>query len=67
MIKKGEKMSLQDYTVKRDKFEAKLDLVYGFPCNACKHIHKPCHDEPCQSCDHNVNAIDDSFPDTKDK
>lgn len=55
-------MGIEEYKVVRDHFEARLDLGYGFPCCACKHIDQKAHEEPCRSCDHNVNAVREDDP-----
>ena len=52
-------MSLKDYAVKRDKFEPRPDVGFGFPCCACRHMDKPSGKDPCRTCDHNVNAVMD--------
>lgn len=52
-------MSLKDHVIDgRDKFEpAELSLAFAFPCCACKYRHaEDDQDEPCVSCDHNLNA-----------
>lgn len=54
-------MSLRDYYVKRDKFEPRMDLGYGFPCCSCNHVKQSCHDEPCRTCDHNVSAVPEDY------
>jgi hypothetical protein len=53
-------MSLRDYDVNRDKFEADEWGTMVFPCFACKHGKKRGWDEPCRTCDHNVNAVKDT-------
>jgi hypothetical protein len=53
-------MSLRDYDVNRDKFEADEWGTMVFPCCACKHGKKRDTDEPCRTCDHNVNAVKDT-------
>lgn len=50
-------MSLQDYAVKRDKFEYDDSSVFDFPCTVCKSKTKQDTDEPCRTCDHNANAV----------
>lgn len=50
-------MGLQEYIVRRDKFDPRQDLGYGFPCCACKHMTQSAKDEPCRTCDHNFNAV----------
>lgn len=56
-------MALSDYSVKRDKFQAKdgLDRLC-FPCSACKWEATKPHDEPCRTCDHNHNCVADTAP-----
>lgn len=50
-------MSLKDYNVPSDKFEAEeLMGGFSFPCCACKHRFKDAFTQPCRSCGHNVNA-----------
>ena len=53
-------MSLRDYVaIPRDKFELQ-ELVtdgFDFPCGLCKHRHGTDRDEPCRTCDHNINSI----------
>ena len=52
-------MPLKDHVIKgRDKFEpADLSLALAFPCCACKYRHvEDDQDEPCVSCDYNLNA-----------
>jgi len=61
-------MSLRDYEVARDKFT--LDARNGgpprfahevaFPCCVCVHAEHTDRDEPCRTCDHNVNAVKDT-------
>lgn len=55
-------MSLQDYTVPRDKFTLATYRICGgvgitFPCSACVHQLLPAYVEPCRTCDHNINAV----------
>lgn len=54
-------MSLKDYAVKRDKFQLHGNVTIGlsvqFPCCHCQHRNKRLTDEPCRTCDHNVNAV----------
>lgn len=52
-------MSLKDYVIAgRDKFEPEnRSLVFAFPCCACKYRNvEDDQNEPCVSCDHNLNA-----------
>ena len=58
-------MSLRNYMVSRDKFEAEPSPALGmsFPCRACKWRVQADDEEPCRSCDHNMNADRDE-PDT---
>ena len=49
-------MSLQDYEVNNDKFEA-YENPFCFPCHACKHRFRAFKQEPCRSCGHNANAV----------
>ncbi len=53
-------MSLRDYNVNRDKFEADEWGTMSFPCCACKHVRQSADMEPCRTCDHNVNAVKDT-------
>jgi hypothetical protein len=55
-------MSLKDYAVNRDKFEADEWGPLSFPCEACKHWRKAQNVEPCRTCDHNCNAVKESPP-----
>lgn len=59
-------MSLSDYAVKRDKFKLQNNGTVGlylcFPCCLCNHRHNHDGDEPCRTCDHNVNAVKDEQP-----
>jgi DnaJ-class molecular chaperone len=59
-------MSLKDYAVNRDKFELRKDgrhaLSLDFPCCHCSYCFKAETDEPCRTCDHNVNAVKDPPP-----
>ena len=52
-------MILNDYVIEgRDKFEPEhRSLAFAFPCSACKYRNiEDDQDEPCVSCDHNLNA-----------
>jgi hypothetical protein len=51
-------MSLKDHEVPRDKFEPD-DSVNGlsFPCNCCAYRNLSDSDEPCRTCDHNLNSV----------
>ena len=52
-------MSLKDHVIEgRDKFDPDiLSLALAFPCCACKYRNlEDDQDEPCVSCDHNLNA-----------
>lgn len=56
-------MSIKDYAVDHDQFEAPATLViqhfngdYCFPCCCCIHNAKPQDADPCEWCGHNVNA-----------
>ena len=53
-------MSLQDYSVPRDKFDARDNGYMIFPCWACVHVDLPADAEPCRTCDHNLFAEDDA-------
>jgi len=53
-------MSLQIYGVKRDNFFLDVkEILNGldFPCCCCQ--FRTCKDseDPCRTCDHNVNAV----------
>jgi hypothetical protein len=59
-------VSLKDYNVARDKFEADDINEFAFPCCACQHrmrrriLIAPTHQqEPCRTCDHNGAAVDE--------
>jgi hypothetical protein len=64
----GDDVSLRDYAVARDKFA--LDARNGgpprfapevaFPCCVCAHAEHTDSEEPCRTCDHNVNAVKDA-------
>jgi hypothetical protein len=60
-------MSLQDWTCASDKFEPEDEGLtrLAFPCCACKHNRKTDADEPCRTCDHNVNAVKPDAPSEK--
>jgi hypothetical protein len=51
-------MGLQDYVMQRDKFEFKNSTgnTFDFPCCVCANNRKDESEEPCRTCDHNVNA-----------
>lgn len=52
-------MALNEYVVARDNFsldEGHHDRGLAFPCSCCKHRSGTDRDEPCRSCDHNLNA-----------
>lgn len=53
-------MGLNDYAVPRDKFQLEEKHINGFafPCGECRHRHGTDSEEPCTSCDHNLNAGD---------
>jgi hypothetical protein len=57
-------MSLRDYVVTRDKFQlhdkGTVGLELSFPCCHCQHRNMRDTDEPCRTCDHNVNAVKDT-------
>lgn len=55
-------MSLRDYSVTRDKFEAAhtVNVRFAFPCHSCRYNAGSERDEPCRTCDHNINAEKDS-------
>ena len=44
----------------RDKFDADECGTMVFPCCVCKHGKNRDTDEPCRTCDHNVNAVKDT-------
>jgi len=53
-------MGLQDYAVTRDRFEYGdyfYKVEFDFPCCVCKWNQCDCADEPCRTCDHNVQAV----------
>lgn len=51
-------MSLEEYVTKgRDKFEPIVSKTgFAFPCSACKYRYGTDEEEPCRSCDYNINA-----------
>ena len=57
-------MSLRDYVVVRDKFKlhenGTVGLELSFPCCCCQHRNMRDTDEPCRTCDHNANAVQES-------
>jgi hypothetical protein len=57
-------MSLRDYVVTRDKFQlhdkGTVGLELSFPCCHCQHRNIRDTDEPCRTCDHNINAVHDA-------
>jgi hypothetical protein len=52
-------MSLRDYCKPRDKFEARNDGEFAFPCCVCVSKIKLQDEEPCRTCDHNLAAVND--------
>lgn len=54
-------MGLEDYKVRRDKFELdSAERYFCFPCFCCKWKWKNNDtDEPCRTCDYNAGAVDD--------
>ena len=63
-------MGLGDYSVNRDKFEYGDDFYnreFDFPCCVCKWNQCDCAGEPCRTCDHNVQAVDDMPNDQADR
>ena len=56
-------MSLRDYAVARDNFcldpLGYNDPRFAFPCCVCRNKDKGDQEEPCRTCDHNVNAVKD--------
>jgi hypothetical protein len=57
-------MSLKDYSVLRDNFCLHPlgfnNPRFSFPCCACRNQERKDHEEPCRSCDHNVNSVKDN-------
>lgn len=57
-------MPISDYTVQRDKFELETGirgiLGFAFPCNVCRHNFHQDNEEPCRTCDHNANAVQET-------
>jgi len=54
-------VSRRDYLVERDNFQHGHDYsIYGFPCCVCEHRQHDAQNEPCRTCDHNVNAVKDT-------
>jgi len=51
-------MSLIEFSVPRDRFklDEKTEIIFSFPCCNCAHRIKDQNEEPCRSCDHNINA-----------
>lgn len=51
-------MALEEYCVDKDQFELDKDQErkFCFPCIMCIHRKKDQYAEPCNSCEHNVNA-----------
>ena len=49
-------MSLKDYEVSSDNFEAAAEDEVSFPCNACIHKYVQRDAEPCLTCGHNNAA-----------
>lgn len=46
--------------VPRDKFEPEYQgRGFEIPCCWCKHRHGSDDQEPCRTCDHNANAVED--------
>ena len=57
-------MSLRDYAVARDNFchdpMGYNNPKFSFPCCVCRNTYKGDQEEPCRTCDHNVNAAKDT-------
>ena len=50
-------MGLKEHEVERDKFEFDDEGPgFEFPCIVCKHRNVRDSEEPCMTCDHNLNA-----------
>jgi hypothetical protein len=43
--------------VNRDKFEPEETNGFAIPCCWCIHRWKSDREEPCKTCDHNCNAV----------
>lgn len=56
-------MALTDYSESNDCFKLDDEVGNGlsFPCCVCEFRHWTDKEEPCRSCDHNANAVRDSF------
>lgn len=54
-------MALIDFSVgDRDNFEVEgHDSGFCFQCCVCVHRHGLDSEEPCRTCDHNANAVQD--------
>lgn len=56
-------MGLELHFANRDKFELEEPGVGGyqlaFPCCVCAHREGSDKDEPCRTCDHNANAVEE--------
>jgi hypothetical protein len=54
-------MSLRDYAVARDNFcldpLGYTNTMFSFPCCVCRNKLKEASQEPCRTCDHNINAV----------
>ena len=53
-------MPISDYAVPRDKFQLNRGAVnvgFDFPRNQCTNNSKEDNEEPCRTCDHNINAV----------
>jgi hypothetical protein len=59
-------MSLREFDVVHDKFEFDEYGPLCFPCCACKHRLAKDDEEPCRTCDHNSNAVEDNAKATGD-
>lgn len=57
-------MSIIDHVVSNDNFEVQeAGLGFAFPCNVCVHNVKADDEEPCVSCGHNMNNINNEDQD----
>lgn len=41
---------------RRNKFDPAFETRLAFPCCVCLHRHGSDRDEPCNKCEHNLNA-----------
>ena len=58
------KIAFEYPVVRRDRFEPDETNSFSFPCSCCVNRFILDSEEPCRSCDHNVNAAE---PQPKEK